>query len=267
MDTKTGVTLLASGTNGNCTAISSQGKTLLVDCGIAHRALKQRLMQCGIPEESLCGILLTHAHSDHIKGVETTARQYGLPVYSTEKCFDGVLEYHEKHHTGKKFSLLSRTFEAGYSFSCAQFTVSTFPVQHDVETVGYVLSTPRCKVGIATDVGHPTNLMESFLKDSHVLVLESNYDPDMLITSNRSWELKHRICGGSGHLSNRQAADLLPRIVSRNTQSVLLAHISEECNRYALAMKTARQSLADLHREDVFLTYGSREAPIPTVWC
>ncbi len=274
---KTGITLLASGSNGNCIAIQSEGKTLLVDCGICQKSLLQRLKVSSIDPQSLCGILVTHSHVDHIKGIALVARTYGLPIYATRNCFEAIQGRIEKAIAAeaarkkkaeeeKKCQLLPRIIEVGYSFSCAGLEITPFPVEHDVETVGYVLDTPQGKIGIATDAGKPTNLLETFLRDCHALVLESNYDPDLLLCSNRTWELKRRISGGHGHLSNRQAAELLPRIVTRNTKSVLLAHISEDCNRYELALNAAREALRKIQREDIFLTCGSREESIPTVW-
>ncbi|MGN0867084.1 MAG: MBL fold metallo-hydrolase [Oligosphaeraceae bacterium] len=266
---KTGITLLASGSNGNCIAIQSEGRTILVDCGISCKELGERLKVSGIAPESLCALLVTHAHIDHIKGIQRVSQTYGLPIYATRNCFEEIQARIAKNKATKKETpcpLLPRLIEVGYSFACAGFQVTPFPVEHDVETVGYVITTPQVKIGIATDAGKPTNLLETFLRDCHALVLESNYDPDMLLCSNRSWELKHRICGGHGHLSNRQAAELLPRIVTRNTKNVFLAHISEECNRYELAMNAAQEALRNMKREDIFLTYGIREGAIPTIW-
>ena len=264
--TKIGVTVLASGSNGNCVAIHSEDRTLLVDCGISKSELIHRLELSAISPDTIKGILLTHAHGDHVKGVDLVARTLEVPVYATSACFDGLKAHIEKYSRKKECTLLPRLFQVGYTFECAQFQVTPFPVEHDADTVGYVLTTPRGKIGIATDVGTPTHLLETFLRDCHTLVLESNYDQNMLIQSPRSWDLKHRICGGHGHLSTRQAAELLPRLVTRNTRNVILAHTSGDCNHYQLALDAAQEALHSIQRDDIFLECGRRDGAIPTRW-
>ncbi len=257
---KTGVTILASGSNGNCIAIQHHGNTILLDCGISLKMLRTRMAQECVDPESVRAILVTHKHGDHMKGVGAAAGFLGVPVFSPYEV--AVLLQNDAKHP-----VTATVLDAGTSFELSGFQITPFPVEHDVETVGYTLTTPEAKIGIATDIGRPTQTAEFYLRDCQTLVLESNYDVNMLAYSPRSWELKTRICNGKGHLSNRQNSEFLPRLLTKNTRNLLLAHISHDCNKYELALGAARKTLHALNRDDIFVDYGRREESLPTVWC
>lgn len=255
---KVGVTLLASGSNGNCCAIHANGNIILVDCGICYREVSKRLAQMGVPGE-VTAILVTHRHTDHIKGVDVTARKYGVPVFATKETVDTLQALYPR---------LAPPAVIGCDecFSNSGFDITSFHVEHDVDTVGYTFTYDDVKIGIATDIGKVTKSAEYNLRDCTTLVLESNFDVNMLWRSGRPQELIHRISSGKGHLSNAQNSEILPRLISPRTRNLLLAHVSGDCNTYDLAKKTAQETLAALHREDIFLECGTRENPIPTVW-
>ena len=255
-----GVTVLASGSNGNCIAVHADGNTVLIDCGVSLRMLRARMAETGIPEASVRAILVTHRHDDHIKGVDKAAARFGVPVFTHYEAAQKMEEVFKKPVT-------TTILDVGAEFPLSGFMVTSFPVEHDAETVGFVLTKESSKVGIATDMGRATQAVEFNLRDSSTLVLESNYDMDMLAMSNRTWMLKQRICNGKGHLSNIQNSALLPRLLTVNTKNLILAHISHDCNQYKIAMDTAKKPLTDMRRQDVFLDCGRREGSIPTVWC
>ena len=252
--------MLASGSNGNCAAIHANGNTLLVDCGISLRMLRQGLKETGVDESTIRGILVTHGHTDHTKGLEKTTECFGVPIFAAYPTAEKLQEDFPD-------MISASILEVGTQFSLSGFEIRTFPVEHDVHTIGYTFAIESTKVGYATDCGKATVPVEFNLRDCNTLVLESNYDVNMLVTSNRSWALKQRICNGAGHLSNDQNSELLPRILTNNTRNLILAHISHDCNKYDLALKTARKTLDSLNRQDVFLDCGRREGAIPTVWC
>lgn len=257
---KVGVTILASGSNGNCAAIHADGNTILIDCGISLRMLRQRMKETGVDESTIRAILVTHSHVDHVKGLEKSSQCFGVPVFSS-------YETSEKLKHDFPDMIPASILEIGSQFELSGFQIRSFPVEHDVPTVGYTFTRESTKIGYATDCGRVTVPVEYNLRDCNTLVLESNYDVNMLVTSKRAWSLKQRICGGAGHLSNIQNSELLPRLLTTNTRNLILAHISHDCNQYDLAIGAAQQTLNSLNRQDVFLDCGRREGPIPTVWC
>lgn len=256
-----GITVLKSGSAGNCTVVHCGECALVIDCGVSLKTLRPALKQAGIQEQWVKGILITHEHDDHVRGLDVIARHFGVPVYATRLCADYLRAHSEK---APAFTLI----EKGNDFQVGGFGVRAFPLQHDaVETVGYMVTRESTKVGVATDFGAATATTDFHLRDSDTLVVESNYDLNMLAASTRPWRLKQRILGPHGHMSNPDCADMLERILSANTRNVILAHISGECNQPALAEAAARAKLRSMQRQEVFLTCGSRSGAIPTVWC
>ena len=257
---KIGITVLASGSNGNCTVGHCGEQAIMIDCGISLRMLRRRMKEEALEESWLKAILITHEHTDHISGARVAAQHFGVPVFATAKCAE-VLR--------SRFDFGVMTMIAACNdFPLSGFNVRAFPVSHDaVDTVGYVFERESTKIGVATDLGQANQMTHFQLRDCNTLVLESNYDINMLAASSRPWSLKTRILGPNGHLSNVDSAKLLPAVVTRNTRNVVLAHVSGDCNTYDIAEQTARTTLHDLARDDIFLTYGRRDAPIPTVWC
>jgi len=254
-----GVSVLASGSNGNCTVVHCGDQALMIDCGISFRQLRLRMKQDGIPEKFLKGIVITHEHSDHISGLEKAAQAFGIPVYATALCGDVI---HRKY-PGLSITVLN----AGCEFSLAGFTVCAFPVSHDaVDPVGYVLRRNDMKIGVATDFCKPNAVLTYQLKNCNTLVLESNYDCNMLAASPRPWMLKQRIASPVGHISNDVNAELLKTLVGGDTRNLILAHISHDCNHYELAEAAARNSLREIGRSDICLECGRRENPLPTIW-
>ncbi len=256
---KIGVSILASGSNGNCTVVHCDEQAIMIDCGISLRTLRRRMKEEALDESWLKAILITHEHTDHIQGARLVAQHFGVPIYATAKCAEVL-------RTKFEFGVITM-FAPCNDFLLSGFKVRAFPVPHDaVDTVGYILERESVKVGVATDLGQTTQMTHFQLRDCNTLVLESNYDINMLASSTRPWSLKTRILGPNGHLSNVDSAKFLHEVVTRNTRNVVLAHVSGDCNTYAIAEQTARASLHGIARDDIFLTYGRRDAPIPTVW-
>ena len=255
-----GVTILASGSNGNCTIVHCGDQAIMIDCGISLRTLRARIHETGIQESWIKALLITHEHTDHISGAKVVAAHLGVPIYATPKC---VEKLQAKFHFGP-MTMIALCAD----FMLAGFTIRAFPISHDaVEPVGYVLARESAKIGVATDLGQTNQMTHFQLRDCSTLVLESNYDLNMLAASSRPWILKNRILGPIGHLSNADSAKFLPSIVTRNTRNVILAHVSGDCNTYELAMKSAQNALAELARTDICLAHGSREGALGTVWC
>jgi len=202
------------------------------------RETKRRLSLIGVRPEELDAVLLTHEHTDHIKGVGPLCRAYGIPVYITPKTLAAGSGW-----LGGRLAI--REFEAGSPFSIGGLSVEPFSISHDAaDPVGFAFRSGPFKVGVATDLGYATALVTERLKGSNVLVLESNHDPAMLKDGPYPWPLKQRVAGKEGHLSNEDAGRLLSELLHPGLSHVVLAHISQINNRPDLAFDRAMGTLA-----------------------
>ncbi len=214
---------LASGSKGNSLFVSCNNTSILIDAGLSGIEIERRLNTINIDPESLSAIIITHEHSDHIKGAGILSRRFHIPVYITQKTWQAC------SNLGKIENLCF--FECGTPFEMDQILVSPFSISHDAEDpVGLTLEYKNHKLGIATDLGIVTNLVKEYLKNSNILYLESNHDPEMLINGSYPWHLKQRIKGRTGHLSNMDAGTLVSELKTDHLEHVILAHLSEENN-------------------------------------
>jgi phosphoribosyl 1,2-cyclic phosphodiesterase len=233
------LTPLASGSSGNSFLVQGAAGSFLVDAGLSAKRIGERLSRVGVDPASLNGILVSHGHSDHVKGVGALSRKYKLPIWMNRETWNLV-----KDSMGKIYKL--EIFETGRVFEFAGFRIHPFSVPHDcVDPVGFRICQGTARLGIATDLGTATGLVTNLLTDLQVIVIESNHDPQMLLDGPYPWELKQRVRGRLGHLSNPDTARLLQRVFSDQLQAVVLAHMSETNNRAELALKCARTSLGE----------------------
>ena len=249
--------ILGSGSSGNSlVVVDGDGGALLVDAGFSRREMLARLSQLGIAPERLTGMLLTHEHGDHSRGCRVLCDSLGLPLYATS----GTAEYLLRRGMLPSHVL---TFEPGNRFLVGAFEVRSFAVRHDAEEpVGFVLGSGGVRVGVATDLGEVNAVARRNLRDCDALVLESNYDREMLYGSEkRPLYLKRRIAGSVGHLDNLMAAAALDELVTRRTRLVLLAHISRECNKPEIALSECQKELEHLGRSDVLVEPLEQCAP------
>jgi len=247
--------VLASSSDGNCLLVTDGDTRVLIDVGITCIRIKRGLADLGITLESLTGICITHEHSDHIKALPVISRKASIPFYATQitsSVADDKLKL-----TNPQWNI----FEPGNSFQIGSLTFEAFAVPHDAaDPVGFVVSNGRRRLGVATDLGFVPTMVEHHLKSCHTVVLESNHDLEMLRNSNRPWSLKDRIMNRHGHLSNAQCSELVEALIGGNLDTLVLAHISTECNTPALARNTILD-LLDRHgkREQVALHLASPE--------
>lgn len=229
---------LGSGSSGNATLVEMGRFRWLVDAGLAPRALAERLRAVGVEPRSLCGILLSHEHHDHAKGVEVFSRAHGVLVVSAVETLEALNL--SPRHLGA-FEPLS----PGRRIEFGDVEVDPFPVPHDAACpVGFALSWRGVRVGIATDLGQATSLVVERLRGCQVLVVEANHDDRMLLEGPYPWHLKQRVGGRLGHLSNEEAAALLVRTAGPDCRAIVLAHLSEQNNTPALASGAASTALA-----------------------
>ncbi len=217
--------VLGSGSGGNAVVLEARGTRLLVDAGLSARQLCQRLEAMEIAPDSLDGIMLSHEHSDHTRGLEVFLRKREVPVYASPLTREALSD-----RCGAGIDW--RLFQRGEEFEVGDISVNSFAVPHDaVDPVGFVCGAEGTRVGLATDFGHVTTLVRQELKGVRALFVESNYDQGLLdADTKRPWAIKQRISSRHGHLSNAQTAELVSDLVEHGLETVVLGHLSQECN-------------------------------------
>ncbi|MEJ6952239.1 MBL fold metallo-hydrolase [Natronospora cellulosivora (SeqCode)] len=252
------VSVLASGSSGNAIYISDDKTSLLIDAGLSGVEVERRLSKIDVSADDLDAILITHEHSDHIKGVGVLSRRYDLPIYANDLTWNG-----SEKKLGKIKPYNCQVFKG--DFMLGNLGVSPFSISHDAaDPVGYIITCGNKRIGHATDMGYVSTEIEECLKALDLLIIESNHDFEMLMSGSYPWPLKNRIKGEKGHLSNDDTADLLPRIVGSNFPRILLAHLSKDNNKPELAYITAKNNLEDkgfVIGEDLELEYTYRNKP------
>lgn len=239
------VTVLGSGSSGNALVIRAGGRGILVDAGFSAKELRRRLTLAGIDETCLDAVIVTHEHEDHISALRVFAKPLELPVYATRLTAE-AMKY------AKKAPERLAIFTAGASFTIGNFGVEPFSIPHDAsDPVGFTIRWGARKIGVVTDLGHANAVVCDRLRECDLLVVESNHDLQMLRNSARPWNLKHRIAGKHGHLSNDDCMKLLQTILHARTRHLVLAHASCECNRYELIEQLAIKVLAAMGRHDL----------------
>jgi Metal-dependent hydrolases of the beta-lactamase superfamily I len=218
--------ILASGSKANAYIIEAENSMLLIDQGLSFREFSKRAEMLGIDISRIKGILLTHEHEDHIKGVAYTAYKLDAPVFSMAKTLE-VLDESTKH------SIHCRAVEKDRKVKLGAFEFTPFEIMHDaVDPVGYLVSAPGGEtVCFATDTGKITNRMMTYINQGTRIILEANHDPAMLYKNMHYPQLlKERIRGQFGHLSNEQSLEALERMGENHPKTVIFSHLSEENN-------------------------------------
>ncbi len=229
---------LGSSSSGNAILLEFGSTRLLVDAGLSSRELTCRLEAVGVSPSALSCILLTHEHHDHSRGVERFSARHRVPVLCVPETLE-AMNLSPIHLSAWSPIAPGRPFDLG------GVRVDPFPVPHDAAApVGFVLAGEGVRVGVAVDLGYATNLVVERLRGCHVLLVESNHDDGMLEAGPYPWQLKQRIGGRMGHLSNADAAALLARVADDACRAVILAHLSERNNTPALARSAASSALA-----------------------
>jgi phosphoribosyl 1,2-cyclic phosphodiesterase len=254
------LTILGSGSGGNCAYLETSQARILIDAGFSLRQIRKRLASIGRAPENLTAILVTHEHSDHIQGLVPLAEKFRIPVYGNRPTLDAIQYQHETR-------LDCRLFETGSTFEIEDLAIDTFSIPHDAQDpVGFLIKTEGGNVGILTDLGHATRLALERVRRANVLVLESNHDVKLLQDCpHRPWSLKQRILSRHGHLSNEAAAEALEQIISADLRHLYLGHLSRECNRPQLAFDVMNRRLQKIGADHVRLELTSQALPSPTL--
>jgi phosphoribosyl 1,2-cyclic phosphodiesterase len=228
---------LASGSKGNCIYLSTKYSKILIDAGLSLKTIKAKLAEIHVDIAEIDAILVSHEHTDHILAIKTIASQYSIPIFANSETAKGILEY-----TGHppRFKI----FTTGDLFEFQDLEIHPFSIQHDtLDPVAFTIQAMDKKIGICTDLGIVTTLVEHHLKKCDILYLEANHEVDMVHASSRPAIYKQRVLGRSGHLSNQESGKLLAKVVGDHLKTVYLAHLSSECNTKEKALSVVKSHL------------------------
>jgi phosphoribosyl 1,2-cyclic phosphodiesterase len=247
---------LYSGSSGNSSFIKTTNTKILVDCGTSVKKINEALESIDESLENIDGILITHEHSDHIKGLATLCKKYDIPIYANKKTLSEI----QKNIEVKNYKI----FKTNENFEINDLQIHSFAIPHDAaDPVGFTISTKTKKISIATDIGHMENKILKNLDGSNFVLLESNYEPDMLKSSRYPYLLKKRIMGPDGHLSNEDASLTVKALVSGGLKNVMLGHLSQENNFPELAYQTTINELitSNIDTKKLSVTIADRSHP------
>ena len=233
--------VFGSGSDGNALAVRSGGTLFLLDCGFSCKELERRMAMCGVDPDAAAALFFTHEHDDHCKGTKSFhLRHPQVPLYANGNTADSIALI-----TGVEDGWC--VFETAETFPVGDFSVTSFSVPHDAaDPVGYLFEDGESALFVGLDMGAPTFGVRDALARATGAILEANYDPILLQTSDRPVSLKQRIAGRCGHLSNGDAADLVREVQPPRLKTLLLAHLSRHCNAPYLALEAMRAAVADL---------------------
>jgi len=246
--------LLGSGSGGNAVLVTTPDSKFLIDNGLSFKQLQSRALGIGETLDGLKAVFVTHEHSDHVTGVGILARKIDVPVYMTRDTFAAL-----PHSVGQIPSV--RFIEAGEDTILNGVTVGSFSISHDAaDPVSFVVESEGIKLGIAADMGQPSELVRLRLAGSNGLILESNYCPNMLRRGSYPPMIQQRIRGRQGHLSNSTMCSLLSKVLHEALRVVVLVHISAENNTHDLALSMAGRVIRGL---PVQLVAAFQDRPTP----
>ena len=232
---------LSSGSSGNCYYIGNEFHGILIDAGISASTIRKFLKEMNISMQTIMGVLITHNHVDHIRGLQVLARKNSIPVFTTAKIWESILTPYVNISRD-----CIREISLQQKFHLAGFDIEAFPVFHDApETIGFHICAGGKKITIATDLGNICRTAAPYMKEANLLVIESNYDEQMLENGKYPYFLKARIKSDIGHLGNHQTSVFLADIINNNLSHICLAHLSKNNNTPEIALQTLRQTLAE----------------------
>jgi phosphoribosyl 1,2-cyclic phosphodiesterase len=231
------VSILASGSSGNAILAKAGETSVLIDAGLSAKRLGALLAGLDAPPESLAGILLTHEHVDHTRGLKGLCGKKTLPVFTNQLTADSLRK--------GKIEAEWRFFASGAVFQLGDFNIHPFSVPHDAaDPVGFVLRHESSSFAVLTDLGHAPRQVVNATRGVNAVLVEANHDENLLKNDHkRPWAVKQRILSRHGHLSNQSAANLVAEIATPDLHHVLLAHLSEDCNAPALATASILEKL------------------------
>ena len=250
---------LYSGSSGNSLFVQSNNTKILIDCGTSAKKIETALDNIDIDITDIDAILVTHEHSDHIQGLGTISKKHNIPVFANCETWEAM-----ENQRNKMESNNIKTFENNTEFHIGNLQIVPFSTPHDaVNPCGFSICSGTKKISIATDLGHIDENIFSNIKDSKFMLLEANYEPEILKVSNYPYSLKQRIAGPHGHLSNIEAGQTISNLFGKELKEVKLGHLSKENNFPEMAYKTVTEELIhnNIDTNDIRISVASRFNP------
>lgn len=246
---------LYSGSSGNSLFIESKNTKILVDAGVSSKKIEQALNDININPANLDGILVTHEHSDHVQGLGTFAKKFDLPVFVNQETLDAMPKQRDKI-SDKNI----KKFKVNEHFCIGDLDINPFSIPHDAANpCGFNIFKDNKKISIATDIGHMNKYILKQLEESLFIMLEANYDPEVLKCSSYPFKLKSRISGPTGHLPNEMAGKTISYLLKSGLKTAMLGHLSKESNFPELAYKTVIDELiSNNYNEDSLILFVAK---------
>lgn len=228
------ISVLASGSKGNVSYITSSSTKLLIDLGLTLSNIEKKLEEIGINPSEINGILLTHTHTDHTSSLKNFIKKYNTKLYLSEKMYNEL---------SKTINLFNYEI-IDKEFIINDINIQVIKLSHDTDdSNGYILESNNKSIVYITDTGYINKKYFKLLTDKDIYVMESNHDIEMLMNGNRPYFLKQRILGDKGHLDNTKSSNYLAQLIGPNTKEVILIHLSEDNNTPELALNTLKETL------------------------
>lgn len=250
---------LYSGSSGNSLFVQSNNTKILIDCGQSAKKIENALTDVNVDISEIDAILVTHEHSDHIQSLGTISKKYDIPVFANFETWEAM-----PNQKNKVSSNNIKIFENDNEFNIGNLQIMPFSTPHDAANpCGFSICNGSKKISIATDLGHIDNNIFSNIKDSKFMLLEANYEPEILKVSRYPYLLKQRIAGPHGHLSNIEAGQTISHLFGKELKEVMLGHLSKENNFPEMAYKTVAEELIhnNIDTNDIKISVANRLSP------
>ena len=256
---------LYSGSSGNSLFVSSNNTNILIDAGVSAKKITEALTSINVDAGKIDAILVTHEHLDHVQGLGVLSKKYNIPVFANLDTWNAMPKQKEKiKEENQNF------YKSSEDFTIGDLTIHPFSIPHDAaDPCGFTIFNDNKKISIATDIGHITENIMDNLKNSSFILLESNYEPDILKCCSYPYSLKQRINGPNGHLSNISAGKTVAHLMNYGINHVTLGHLSKESNFPELAYKTVVNELLlqNYKEKDINIDVADRNSPGELIVC